>query len=176
MEKTVYNGTNNDSAKQILKAQKFYPSIKSNEWAGHGIYFFGDNCLEQAKNNAYKWAKYIKKFQEKDIAILRTNIEFSSNQLLDFTDEEILRQYNEFKEEILGIIYRKHIVKKDEKAKNLASKLDCELINRFCEKNLYCIVKRSVYINFNKCPSTIPNCTIYCVRDSSVIKEICKED
>lgn len=55
-------------------------------------------------------------------------------------------------------------------------RLDCYIINKLCEYFNYNVVVRDAYIKFSKGElgfkypkSSIPNCTIMCVRDNKVI-------
>lgn len=176
----VTHGTSEENKNIIIENKRFYKSTDTTEWAGSGIYFFCDDDIEASKSNAYKWAKYIKKYDKPAVIILIVDIKKDDEYLLDLTDIENKKLFHEFREKYFRSAMDR--IKEGKYSRTiLASMLDCGTINTICENMGYKAVMRDVYINFSKNKfkekygeyyySQIPNCVIMALRDETLIKE-----
>lgn len=173
-----YHGTSKSAQQSIIREQHFRASQKAYEWAGTGIYFFIE---DSPYDNAEKWAKYFKKIPDADIGILETEIKIESQNLFDVTLSVHQEQFHRFRE----AYYSKACKEAKMAGKVLDDRtlktmnLDCTTFNRICTALGFTAVKRQCYIRFRNqeewmyySPSSIPNCTILCVRDETQIKKI----
>ena len=76
-----YHGTTQENANKILEEKHFKESTKDNEWLGRGVYFFTFRYWAE-------WWVRIKKFE--NVAILKVNLEYTDEQLLDLDNPEQL--------------------------------------------------------------------------------------
>lgn len=173
----AYHGTSYEARLQILSEHCFRESSEPNEWAGTGIYFFIE---ENEKENAQKWAMYIKMFSRP--AIVKAKIEIDPSLIFDLTLEEHRVQFHRFRE----LYYKKAVESAESLGRTIDRdtrnklKLDCRTFNTICSDVGYRAVKRQCYIRFRKNgiwadypKSDIPNCTIFCLRDNGCIKSVC---
>lgn len=183
-DKNLYHGTSIESKNEILKNKKFNLSIGTSEWAGSGIYFFIDEDDNIAENNAKKWAECIKNIKSQYIAVVIVNLKVINAIILDLNDRNFRQQFHKYREAIFNQIVldaeSKH--KKIEDTVRNKMKLDCYVINKMCDYFGFNVVIRDVHINFNKkslsktnCSypsSSIPNCTIICIRNNDIIESM----
>lgn len=177
---TLFHGTNHINQKEILTHQKYKSSNRDNEWAGTGIYFFWDSRNDTvAANNAYKWAKYIKRFDDPAIVCNSVTIN-DDNSVLDLRDSDVQDCFHRFREKLFTDA-RKRAERQGKMISGIYSnpqKLDCLTINQIAKETSVDLVIRSVFINFSKnkygfeySSSGIPNCTIVCLRNQDLIKD-----
>ena len=173
-----YHGTSRESAKAIVKTNCFHKSQQDNEWAGSGIYFFIDGyTCSSAANNASQYATKVKRLC--DVVVLKVDINTAGLRIFDLTNPydqqkftkcfELLwnEAFHRFGDVGLKAVkaYRHHV-------------LECRAINEICTCMGYEAVIRSDFINFNQtCNhshpySTIPNCTMFCLRSDKYILNI----
>jgi len=175
---TGYHGTSKSARQSIICEQHFRASQKAYEWAGTGVYFFIEDL---PYDNAKKWAKYFKKIPDLNIGILEAKIKIDSQNLFDVTLSMYQEQFHRFRE----AYYSKACKEAKLAGKTLddntikTMNLDCTTFNRICTALGFTAVKRQCYIRFlNRGPwkdyplSSIPNCTILCIRDESQIISI----
>lgn len=184
-----FHGTDVISCKKILgNGCSFKESKKETEWAGTGIYFFISEKDKKAYNDAHKWATDIKKIPNKNVSVIKANIRINKNKILDLREELTFEIFHEYKDSM----FQKAIEVAREKKQKLKKdsingrRLDTKAINRFCEEMRMHAVIVQRYINFKKnskdniehlyddYASSIPNCTIFCLRNQSfIIKKEC---
>lgn len=188
---TAHHGTNKEAKAEILASQHFIESSTDSEWAGTGIYFFIDYTSPSvSRNNAIQWATDIKKFRSREVAIIEAKIECGSNDILDVRQDEAKKLFHQYRAEMLRVavnaIEKYNALlphgaskKKLDSRYTITKKFDCFVFNKLCEKYGIKAVIRDAYINFisNKYSfyvvgSDIPNCTLLCVKDDSIIKEL----
>lgn len=177
-----YHGTSAKDASTIISQQRFLSSMKDDEWVGHGVYFFINPLpslvLPTAYDNARNWAKYIKKANSP--AVLKSIVTIDRKRILDLRDEYDLELFNKFRLEIYLDARRRAYSNglQLEEQFLYKQKLDCFSINELCKScdpPLSAVIAK-VFINFNakrRYPvSQFPNCTILCIRDTSLIDNI----
>ena len=183
-DKNLYHGTSIENKDEILKNRKFNLSSGASEWAGSGIYFFIDEDDNIAESNARKWAEYIKNIKNRYIAVVIANLKVIDAVVLDLNDRNFRQQFHKYRQAIFNQIVldaeSKH--KKIEDTVRNKMKLDCYVINKMCDYFGFNVVIRDVHINFNKknlsktnCSypsSSIPNCTIICIRNNDIIENM----
>ena len=115
-----------------------------------------------------------------NIAIIIVNLNIDQIDILDLTERSsqmFFHKYREatYKKIVTDKLKDKKIVRNDYNEK----KLDCYVINLICQYFHYNVVIRDAYINFGKTDlgydypkSSIPNCTIVCVRNNEIIASI----
>lgn len=175
-----FHGTDKKSQALILKHNHYKPSDSDNEWAGTGVYYFWDDGDEiVASRNAYKWSKYYKYFE--DPAVIRNRICVEQkDKVLNLCDTEVQRRFHQFRDKLFADALRRA----DRQGKMLQdlyrdpTKLDCLTINLMAEKINIDLIIKSVFINFSKqkygkvyTPSSVPNCTIICLRNQELIQD-----
>ena len=180
-DKNLYHGTSIENKDEILKNRL---SSGVSEWAGSGIYFFIDEDDNIAESNARKWAEYIKNIKNRYIAVVIANLKVIDAVVLDLNDRNFRQQFHKYRQAIFNQIVldaeSKH--KKIEDTVRNKMKLDCYVINKMCDYFGFNVVIRDVHINFNKknlsktnCSypsSSIPNCTIICIRNNDIIENM----
>lgn len=177
----AYHGTKLAYANRILSAGWFRISDKDMEWAGTGVYFF---CDRNADKNAYKWAKFHKKYT--DPCVLQATIQLEYETILDLRDEEewsLFQAHRKAYFEAACQRAQKRGVNLEERLRS-SGKLDCAVINQICETFSLQAVIKSVYIRsldaenlvcFELYPSSFsPNCTIFCLRNQELITKLTK--
>lgn len=183
-DKNLYHGISIENKGEILKNKKFYLSSGASEWAGSGIYFFIDEDDNIAENNAKKWAEYIKDIKSQYIAIIIVNLKVINAVVLDLNDRNFQQQFHKYREAMFNqsVLDAESKHKKIEDTITNKMKFDCYVINKICDYYGFNVVIRDVHINFNKkilsrrnCSypsSSIPNCTIICVRSNDIIESM----
>lgn len=175
---TGYHGTSKSAMQSIIREQHLRASQKAYEWAGTGVYFFIE---DSPYDNAKKWAKYFKKIPDLNIGILEAKIKIDSQNLFDVTLSEYQEQFHRFREAYYSKAYKeaKAAGKTLDNETFKTMNLDCTVFNEICTSLGFTAVKRLCYIRFRNqkdwiyySPSSIPNCTILCVRDETQIKKI----
>lgn len=173
---TGYHGTSKTAQQAIVRDQRFRASTQSTEWAGTGIYFFVDDL---PYDNAKRWAEFNRHFHPP--AVVKANIDIDSAKLFDVTLTCYRNQFHRFRERYYQKAYEeaKRAGKTVDEDVLDRMKLDCTVFNKICELIGFTAVKRQCYIRFllqgswSRYPtSTIPNCTILCVRDETQILSI----
>lgn len=86
MKQTVYHGTTEKAAQDIVKTQEIWDSEKNNEWLGKGAYFF------PYFEHALYW---IKRQELLPGCVVDAELEFAADSLLDLDDPAQMRQMNE---------------------------------------------------------------------------------
>lgn len=82
-----YHGTTQENAQKILKDQTFVDSKRNNDWLGTGVYFF--SYLGDAE-----WWISAKRYCDVETCILKSQLEYTKEQLLDLDDFEQLKSVN----------------------------------------------------------------------------------
>lgn len=179
---TGYHGTSKSAQQSIICEQHFRASNTAYEWAGTGIYFFIE---DSPYDNAKRWAKYVKRIADSDIGVLEAKIRIDPQYLFDVTIPYYQEQFHRFRE-----LYYDKACKEAAAAGKILDReafktmnLDCAAFNEICTSLGFTAVKRSCYIRFKnqgswRCypPSSVPNCTILCVRDETQIENIKRAD
>ena len=183
-DKNLYHGTSIENKREILKNGKFNLSSGTSEWAGSGIYFFIDEDDNIAENNAKKWAEHIKDIKSQYVAIVIVNLKVINAVVLDLNDRNFQQQFHKYREAMFNqsVLDAESKHKKIEDTITNKMKFDCYVINKICDYYGFNVVIRDVHINFNKkilsrrnCSypsSSIPNCTIICVRSNDIIESM----
>lgn len=162
-----YHGTSVDKANKIMDIG-FIPSKNSNDWLGHGIYFFIDG-ISCPKNNAEEWAKNQawdsdrKYYKYKTYSVIQARVDVQNSRILDLTTTDGLLAFNTVREHLINKLERNFFVRgrdvnnDDQKICNLViSHLKLELlICHFYIKNRTQRTRNIV--------SKIPNTTIMLV-------------
>lgn len=177
-----YHGTSEEAALSIISEQRFISSTNDREWVGHGIYFFIDPEYDSipcsACDNAYKWARYIKRHRSP--VVIKGTVKINSDDILDLRDENQLSMFDEFRLEIFKEARRRA----NRRGLNIEDtysnklKLDCFAINELCQSAdpPFLAVITKTYINFyariGYPASQYPNCTILCLRNETLIHNI----
>lgn len=164
-----HHGTDHNGEQGILRDKKFNPSVKEDEWIGHGIYFFHST---NSQIHAEEWAVNVKKF--KFFSILESKILVDKDRILDLNNEEYQDVYSKYREAKIEE-YRRRRIKIIEDETNV-KKLDCHIINEIADKGKFLLVCQRRYIELRKrngkeklVASNIPNCNIMCVRSNEII-------
>jgi hypothetical protein len=180
---SAYHGTNTANKNSILAQGHISPSCREDEWVGSGIYFFVDEKTDAAAiENARKYALYVHHFHQNDIAVVMADAVIPHDSFLNLDTDQSQEVFQAYRDLIIKAYIKK--IREGNASREPffvdGKKLDCAAINKMCE---YCnikAVKNRAYINFvrNKYrnrdgetlgASRIPNCTILCVRDDSVL-------
>jgi hypothetical protein len=186
-----YHGTDQEACDSILASRHFRISDSDTEWAGDGIYFFPvlyESEENPAFDNAIKWAKYFKRFDPQ--CVIKAIVLIDQNEILNLTDQETIDIFNKYRRENFDDACRRaeaagiKINRKYLKANLNSKKLDCTTINDMCTDFNSKAVMRQANImqlrfgleetNFKYPISCISNCTIFCLRDESLISELSK--
>lgn len=175
-----FHGTSKDSAAQIL-ASSFKSSNKADEWLGFGIYFFVEGISDPAKN-AQDWAK-AQAFDKKtggskyqQYGILKSKIKLNPDRVIDLTDNEGLKFFNEIKEDIFDQIFGSfHLgVKPSEHNCRLFNFIVNYLSSEAVKHNLYIksIRERKIRLRLN-----VPNTTVLCVcKENAEIESVLESE
>lgn len=162
----AYHGTDLVSASSIVSSEKYFISKNGNEWIGEGIYFFvRKNALENARKWAISQGKKVPTVLENDVLLGE-----DESKIIDFNLEEWQEIYSEFRESMLE--------KWESEGFNFetkALKLDFILINILCDLLQIKAIIQQRYVRVledSRLGSNVPNCSILCVRDENIIKEI----
>lgn len=173
-----YHGTTRKSAESILETSHFFKSDRDNEWAGSGIYFFIDGyTMSSAAENASKYAIKIKHLR--NVVVLKAEINTHELRILDLTNMVDQDHFLKCFEFLWGEAFKRFgDVGANAIREYSHHVLECAAINKMCDDMGYDAVIRSDYINFEQTPnhshpySSIPNCTMFCLRSNAHIINI----
>ena len=167
----AYHGTSKTNAKSIEKMKLFILSNDSRDWLGRGAYFFIDENIETAVNNATLWAINIKRYR--DYGVMEAPIILDQDRVIDFNDQDWQDIFHEARLKLIEIIKKRSIEVIDD-----SYKLDSYVIDDLCKDNEIQAVVQQRFVNFykyyggNRLPvSHIPNCIIMCVKEAKIIKK-----
>lgn len=167
IRKLGYHGTSNQAGKSIEKSKYYRLSNSEMEWLGKGAYFFIDKNEDKRMEHAIDWSTKIR--NNKEYAILKTEVIFEHNEFMDFADDEEAQDlFHKVK-----LLFLKKAENSDLYLKN-GKKLDCKVMNEICESGNIKVATTKTYINFTKRDfktpnSIVSNCKIMCVKDNSAI-------
>lgn len=173
-----YHGTLEVRAESILNGGKFIHSSKKTEWLGSGVYFF------KHKGYAIWWANEQVKHKpktkkgEKNLpAVLRADLVFTEDQLLDLDDPLQLDLMNEFIDEYIRLVPGYNNIwnrASDEERWCLA----CNLYRRINTKiKVICLTFHVSTPKNRENTGKFPKSQFqYCISDDSIINNIKKED
>lgn len=162
----AYRGTNLEWGFKCKNNNEYKYSDAEDEYFGHGVYFF-----ENDEDEAYNFAKYVRKIKKEDICIIYALI--VTDKIFDLFDNKTINSYFKLVEEII-IKYKDQL-----EIPNFKKPFDCKLINYICEQEGYLLVKGPYSPNHRLGKSMYEKgFTRYkkthiqlCVRDVSIIKE-----
>lgn len=182
-EIVAYHGTTKAAKDEIISSGKFKKSQGDKEWAGTGIYFFIDSNCNQAINNAKSWSHYIKINEWKNVAVIEAHILINPSLVLDLRIDQAADLFHRYR----NLLFEKAVQKAQANGRNYLGdqysdvrKFDCLTFNHVCSKfGIKAVIKKE-YINFyhhkydgySYKSSSVPNCTIMCLRDDSLITEL----
>lgn len=86
IKKTVYHGTTEEAAENIIKTQEVWDSRKNDEWLGSGAYFFA------YPGHAFSWIVRRGMLPGK---VVQAELEFDEESLLDLDDPEQMKRMNQ---------------------------------------------------------------------------------
>ena len=165
-----YHGTDYQKLHSI-KANNFYPSENPDDWLGKGVYFFteGISCPIE---NAEEWAKasaYCKKTRANkytNFVILMATIDTSK--IFDTTTNDGLVVFNKLRKET----YEKIMPLITRKPANVQNKILWDLMAELLESDvvIHNLYIKSIFERKHQVSSNVPNCTVACVKNVSIIK------
>ena len=117
----AYRGTTKEWGKRWENKKELAFSNKSDEYFGHGYYFF-----ENDYNEAVNWVKYVRRIKKSDSCIIYAYIE--SNKVYDLVDNEVYKQYVKLIKTIEDR-YKEGTIKV-----RLNKPYDCHIINMVVDK------------------------------------------
>lgn len=173
-----YHGTDKLAANSIL-IHGFKSSLGDSEWLGDGVYTFTEG-ISEPKEDAKKWTEFkcwdnkqkIQKFQFG--AVLKLKVADDVDKTLNLNTKDGVDLLKFIKDECIEKL-------KELKNKRKLRYIDGFLIN-FARKELdldISVVIGNVYIKLNTTDRVldlgqrVPNCTICCINDQSLIQEKC---
>ena len=150
---------------------------------GHGIYGYMDSetasgdtyFMQSAKESAFLFAKQIRKIAEKDVAILRMDIEINSTKYLDLNEVEnrnhVVHLYQEVLADLLIDIRIKYPVNRSSRRKQMDGVV-LEKLNQDALMNLPEVIIKDTYTRFSGILSNFTNGREIVIRNPKVIKAI----
>lgn len=165
-----YRGTDRKYAALLKDKKQWKKSVGSDEYFGHGIYFFEEDAKE-----AFNFAKYTRKIPDKDIAVIQALLKCDRKEVLDLINADIYQDYLEL------IIKLDNVYKKEKRKPRLNHPYDCKVINMICNRDGYKMVRgaynprNAVSLKLIKSGVTrIAKTHIQlCVREESIINDFC---
>lgn len=156
-----YHGTIQHFADQIVAKQDFIDSDKDNEWLGTGVYFFA------YKAHADWWIK-ARRFRHQETCVLKAELSFAKDQLLDLDDPEML----EFANSVL-----KAAVKRTNEEGNLLISVSLDDLPADKRFNMACNIVRELFPEYGITMYTFtPNCKPGITGFRLTQKQICVSD
>lgn len=144
-----------------------------------GYIFFCEDDENKSFNHARRWAKHRKKTECP--SVIKAKINIDSTLIFDLTETDHRKLFHESRNAYFNEAEKradKHNISLDKTYKDKL-KLDCMTINRLCDQFDFKAVLKPDYIyflEFENLPasrtfpnSTVPNCTLFCLRDESFI-------
>ncbi len=164
-----FRGTTLEKAVLAKTYSKFDISTGEDEYFGHGIYFFKDDYDE-----AYSFARKIRKIPKGDIGIISAIIETLESKIMDLVRRKTYPDY------LLALQELDNQMARYGKQRRKKHPFDCRIINMICDEEEYLLVrgpydpKNKKSLNYRERGYTrIPRVHIQlCVRDASIIKEV----
>ncbi|MFP3535300.1 hypothetical protein [Pseudomonas sp. SIMBA_021] len=169
---TAYHGTTTQNANSILK-NNFIIRFTPEDWLGYGVYFFvpGISCPIK---NAEEWAR--NSHHHEPISVVKSIISAPTNQVLNLTQVDQLKIYNDTKNQVINDSYDSLKTRRDLTIKKRRDiRLDDRIItNLILEKLGIKILIHNTYIKNHlqrklALESSYPNSTACCVTDLSLI-------
>ena len=166
-----YHGTNYENVESIIK-HGFHVSDNTDEWLGHGIYFFTEgisdpieNAKEWAINQA--WDKVAKRYLYQKYAVLK--VEVSGKRVLDLTTTNGLKVYNQMRDFLINKYVRTLRGKKRDFHQE-----NCEIHNLIMQEFQTDILLSHLYIKNSiqrkhRIWSNVPNVTVMVVKKTQNI-------
>jgi len=171
----AYHGTSGDAADAIL-ASSFNESAKKHEWLGCGIYFFVEGVSDPLEN-AKEWAvaEARKNPKTKKIAVLKSVVDIDQDRIIDITENQGLKNFNNFKEKCLDKIFDNFRIKSIP-----LNHHNCILFNFMVDTLGAHAVKHNLYIKSVRerkmqLRLNVPNTTVLCVKKANFNSEVTKE-
>lgn len=167
-----FHGTRADLVDSIVQ-NGLRPSRDSDEWLGHGSYYFIDG-LEDARMSARDWArvnawdKRSRRYRESDFAVIEYEIEIDSDQVFDLRTAEHAREFHRQRDawEIRHYRRRRPGVWRPEE-----DRYDTAILNRMKAENDYSAIVGHFFIQLTvkerhwQRNSRIPNVAVLCLSD-----------
>ncbi|MCB2360298.1 hypothetical protein [Clostridium estertheticum] len=181
---TGYHCTESSNADKIVKFKYYVESDGEHQWLGNGVYFFINERLDDAKTTAKKWGKFIKCYS--CFGIVETGIKTSVDRIINLDEQEWKDFYIDLFETYINKAVSEGIVFTSQR------QLDNAVINDICsECDDFDMVIQSRYVNFIKSKykdkykniynnlgrniaipsSSVPNCTLLCVKKREIIEK-----
>lgn len=181
-ELIAYHGTTKAAKIEITSSGIFRESQSDREWAGTGVYFFIDSSTQLSERHAKQFARYVRKISEREIAVIKAHIDMKGYKVLDLRKDDHQQLFHKYRERLF----------REEKNRAEKSRLgikntfknvkafDCYTFNELCNEFGINAVIMCVYINFEKkhydkfeyTGSSIPNCTIICIKSQKMITKL----
>ncbi|UYT11293.1 hypothetical protein [Lactococcus garvieae] len=121
-----YHGTGLKNYQNIVECGTFTFKPRENHWLGGGVYFFIDDVAK-----AKWWAKSNRPDKETPPLVLKVNLEFELDELLNLDSEEDLKKLDEYAEDILASLNANKAQLKDVDE----HVWQCKLLEAFLSKN-----------------------------------------
>ena len=142
MPKTGYHAMAKEYVQDSITNQAIHPSTDTDEWLGHGVYFF--QYISDAR-----WWTTLNRFKGRETAILQAALTYTSDQLLDLDNPD---------ERIKLERFYKTFTSKNAKSNNPVSFLGKKKLSREERWCLACNLFRSVNPNIGIIIYTFPRC------------------
>jgi hypothetical protein len=168
IEFTGYHGTSMQNAKSILE-NGFKVMASSEDWLGHGLYFFIDG-ISEPENSAFEWSQNT--FDIDHGVALEAKILMKEIDILDLRVTSNLKKYNCIREKVINTNFDHLTTRRDlnlKKRKDIRLD-DCIITNEVCNIMGYKALIHNVYIKTKVqrelvLESSYPNATVLCIRD-----------
>lgn len=121
-----YHGTGLKNYQEIVECGSFTFRPRKNHWLGGGVYFFVDDIAK-----AVWWARSNRPDKGTPPLVLKVEIEFDIDELLNLDYEEDLKKLNEFAEALLVALNANKTQLKDVDL----HEWQCKLLEAFLSKN-----------------------------------------
>ncbi len=165
-----YRGTTVEKTELAIENRLFDISTGEDEYFGFGIYFFEDD-----RDEAFRFAQYVRKIPKENIGIITASIEVESQKIFDLMMSSVYEDYINTVE-VLG----NRLAREGKKPKKNQT-FDCRFINAICGKEGYSLVRGPYNPNHSKAFNLrqksftrIPKIHIQlCVIDASIISHVC---
>lgn len=170
---TCFHGTTQDAIPSIMSGG-FKLSTSSEDWLGHGVYFFIQGISNPIKNAA-EWTKNTSK--NKNTCVIKATVKLNEFEILDLRTTKGLQKYNNYRESIINEFYDDLLIRRDiniKKRKDIRVD-DCHINSILQHRIKYRAIIHNVYIKNSSqrnlaLESSYPNSTILCVNDLSRIE------
>lgn len=168
-----YHGTTLSATLSIVN-KGFEFSQSSEDWLGHGVYFFTDGISDPVRN-AIEWAKN----KHNDTCVIKAKIKIDDSEVLDLRTTNGLNIYNLHRDSIIDNYYNELAKRRDltiKKRKDIRMD-DCIIMDLLQKELKYKVIIHNVYIKNHHqrklaLESSYPNSTVLCTNKISSIEVI----